>query len=220
MKVRYTRISTLNQNDDRQTKKDTLKLYSDKINGSVPFAKRPEGSRLVKDILNGNTITDVVVTNINRLGRNNIDILTTIEFFTDNGINLHIEDLNINSLIDGKRNPLFNLVIGVLTSLAQMQKEEIKESQKQGIAIAKNNGKYNDRAKRGKANEDNIIHKYKDVIKDLKTGKYSINELSKKLYIIYDKKYYSMTADELRKYKGQTLHRNTLTNIKKNLIFN
>lgn len=219
MKVRYTRVSTFEQNESRQTKIDDLKLYSDKINGSVPFAQRPQGAKLLKDITKANNnITDIVVTNVNRLGRSNIDILQTIEFFTQNNINLHIEDLNIDSLVQGKPNPLFNLVIGVLTSLAQMQKEEIKESQRQGIANAKKDNKYDDRAKRGGANKENQLHKYKDVIRDLKTKKYSINELSKRLYFIYDKKYYSMTANELRAYKGQTVTRATLSNIKKNLI--
>lgn len=160
-------------------------------------------------------VDEVIVSNINRLGRSNADIINTIEFFTENGVNLYLEDLKLSSLADKKPNPLFNIVIAVLSSMAQMQREEIKETQRQGIELAKKNKIYVTRETRGKADTNNQLHKYKDVLRDLKTEKYSINELSKKLYYIYDKRYYNMTASDLKKYKGQTLSRQTITKLKR-----
>lgn len=212
--VKYIRVSTLEQNSGRQkSNTDDIHIYEDKISGVVPFAQRPQGNRLIKDIING-LVDEVIVSNINRLGRSNVDIINTIEFFIENSVNLYLEDLKLHSLIDNKRNPIFNIVIAVLSSMAQMQREEIKETQKQGIELAKKNKRYLTRETRGKADTNNQLHKYKDVLRDLKTGKYSINELSKKLYHVYDKRYYNMTANDLKRYKGQTLSRQTLTKLK------
>lgn len=213
--VKYIRVSTQEQNTERQKNNiGDIHIYEDKISGVVPFAQRPQGNRLIKDIING-LVDEVIVSNINRLGRSNADIINTIEFFTENGVNLYLEDLKLHSLLDNdKRNPVFNIVIAVLSSMAQMQREEIKESQKQGIELAKMNKRYVLRERRGEADRNNQLHKYKDVLRDLKTGKYSINELSKKLYHVYDKRYYNMTANDLKRYKGKTLSRQTITKLK------
>lgn len=212
--VKYIRVSTQEQNTGRQkSNTENIDIYEDKISGVVPFAQRPQGNRLIKDISNG-LIGEVIVSNINRLGRSNVDIINTIEFFIENGVNLYLEDLKLHSLVDNKRNPIFSILISVLSSMAQLQREEIKETQKQGIELAKKNKRYITRETRGKADTTNQLHKYKDIIRDLKADKYSINELSKKLYHVYDKRYYSMTANDLKRYKGQTLSRQTITKLK------
>lgn len=53
MKARYIRVSTLNQNIERQLKNqhsDEI-LYIDKVTGSAPFIERPQAYKLIKDIL-------------------------------------------------------------------------------------------------------------------------------------------------------------------------
>ena len=73
MKARYIRVSTLNQNIERQLAKqykDEI-LYIDKISGSIPFIKRPEALKLMKDVVE-NKIKYVSISSIDRLGRNTL----------------------------------------------------------------------------------------------------------------------------------------------------
>jgi len=83
MKVGYIRVSALDQNVARQ--ETALKSYIDKCSGAIAFANRPEAMKLLRDI---DTITEVQVHSIDRLGRNTLDIMQTIQFFTDKGINV------------------------------------------------------------------------------------------------------------------------------------
>ena len=49
MRVKYIRVSTEEQNTERQHE-DSLKMYIDKISGTVAFEDRPAASKLLKDI--------------------------------------------------------------------------------------------------------------------------------------------------------------------------
>ncbi|PQJ31913.1 transposase [Nonlabens arenilitoris] len=171
MKARYNRISTANQNLERQLAKQAKgeTIYNDVISGSVLFNKRPKGQELTEDIKSGK-ITYVSVSSIDRLGRNLIDILQTVQFFTDNGVNLMVDNLGITSLIDGKPNSTFNLIISVMGNVAQMERETLLERQREGIAIAKAKGTYKGRVRGSVEAKEDFLSKYPDVIKSLKKG--------------------------------------------------
>lgn len=80
MIAKYIRVSTTDQNTGRQETTSTdVKQYVDKISGAVKFAERPQASKLIKDIEQGK-IDEVIIHNIDRIGRNQLDILTTIEY--------------------------------------------------------------------------------------------------------------------------------------------
>ena len=149
----YSRISTVGQNTGRQITNfkshgefKAENLYIDKVQGNVPFLERPEASKLF-DIATSNKSenTTIVVDSIDRLGRNLIDILHTIERFTSNGINLKSLKEGFETLIDGKENQMAKIVISVMGSIAEMERNRIKERTAEGIKIAKANGKYKGR---------------------------------------------------------------------------
>ena len=81
MIANYIRVSTLEQNTARQETNGLT--YTDKCSGSIPFAERKEAKKLLKN----EAITEVHVHSIDRLGRNTLDIMQTIQNFTDKGIN-------------------------------------------------------------------------------------------------------------------------------------
>ena len=81
MRVAYIRVSTLDQNPDRQLRVDIEKNYIDKCSGSISFSERPEAKKL----LSNTNVTEIVVHSIDRLGRNTIDIMQTIQHFTNLG---------------------------------------------------------------------------------------------------------------------------------------
>ena len=107
----------------------------DKVSGSVPFNKRPEGAKLVKLIQEGK-VARVVVEEISRLGRNVIDVSETLKFLEEYKVNLNIRNMGIESMVEGKPNPTFRLILQIMASISEMEKEHIKERTAQGRAVA------------------------------------------------------------------------------------
>jgi len=168
MKARYIRISTPDQNLERQLVKKHLneKLYIDVCSGSIPFKERPKG----KELLNTKGITYISVDAIDRLGRNLLDILTTLQYFDDNHIILKVENLGIESLVNKKPNPAFKLIVSVLANISEMERETMLERQREGIAIAIAKGKYKGRVRGSKESDEDFLNRYPEVIKYLKKG--------------------------------------------------
>ncbi|MEN3324317.1 recombinase family protein [Mariniflexile soesokkakense] len=172
MKARYNRISTANQNIERQLAKENPNevIYNDVISGSVPFAKRPKGSELFEAVNNG-TINYISVSSIDRLGRNTLDILKTLELFNNKGVTLKVDNLGIESITNGKPNQVFNLIISVMSNVSEMERETLLERQREGIALAKLKGVYNGRVKGSTESRDEFLNKYKKVVRQLNKGK-------------------------------------------------
>lgn len=172
MKARYSRISTANQNLERQLAKQNPDevLFNDVVSGSVPFSERNKGKELIS-LIEAKTITFVAVSSIDRLGRGLHDIIRTLEYFNAMGVVLRVDNLGLESIVLGKINPTFNLIISVMANVAQMERETLLERQREGIAIAKAKGIYNGRVKGSVESDSDILAKYKDVVKFLKMGK-------------------------------------------------
>ena len=78
MKVIYGRISTAEQNEERQLEKG-VKSFIDKCSGAVPFMERPQAKKLL-DYLKTNPDCETVILSVDRIGRSTLDILQTIQF--------------------------------------------------------------------------------------------------------------------------------------------
>lgn len=171
MKARYIRVSTGNQNTGRQLQKShpNEKLYIDIISGATPFSKRPEGEKLLKDIGAG-LIDYISVHSIDRLGRNLFDILTTLELLNEKKIVLKVDNLGIESLVNDKPNSAFKLIISVIGNIAEMERDSLLERQREGIAIAKAKGVYKGRELGSKETDEEVLDKYKEVVKYIKKG--------------------------------------------------
>lgn len=154
MKVKYIRVSTTEQNTDRQEKFEG-KIYRDEISGSTPFAERPQAKKL----LSNKDITEVQVHSIDRLGRNTLDIMQTIQNFTSKGINVVSEKEGLNTIIDGKENPIAKMMVGILGTLAEFELSRAKERQSEGIAERKRKGLYMGREKGTTESIDKFINK-------------------------------------------------------------
>jgi DNA invertase Pin-like site-specific DNA recombinase len=144
MTVFYTRVSTVLQNSARQSEniKDDWKLMEDKCSGTIPFFERPCGKK-IKELSEKGQLTELIVHQIDRLGRNLDDILQTISFFTRNKINVIVRQQNLETLnADMSENDISKMIISILGTVAEMERKMIRERQLEGIAIAKANGKY------------------------------------------------------------------------------
>ena len=137
---KYIRVSTPEQNTARQ--KDGLIPIVDICSGSIPFEDRPGGEALMRKVQLG-FVGSVSVQSIDRLGRNTLDILTTIKWFTKQGVNIISQKEGLQTLLpDGTENPTAKLMIGILGTLAEFELSRIKERQMEGIAKAKERGVY------------------------------------------------------------------------------
>jgi DNA invertase Pin-like site-specific DNA recombinase len=175
----YTRISsTVSQTSARQLQNfkshegfDAKRVYSDKVQGNVPFLQRPEASKLFDEVTSSANTVTVVVDSIDRLGRSLLDILNTIDLFTRNGINLKSLKEGFNTLLDnGKENPTAKLVISVMGSIAEMERNRIKERTSEGIKIAQAKGKYQGRKLGAVQTTEKLLGRHVDVLKKLQKG--------------------------------------------------
>lgn len=171
MRARYIRVSTGAQSIARQEEKQLKeeKVYIDIVSGSVPFKEREQGKELLKAI-EDNEINYISVSSIDRLGRNLYDILTTLEFFKDKGVITKVDNLGLESLIEGRENQAFKLIISVMANIAEMERDTILERQREGIAVAKAKGVYKGREKGSSESIEDFLFKYKEVIKSIKKG--------------------------------------------------
>lgn len=171
MKARYIRVSTANQKTERQLQKSypDERLYIDIISGAIPFKEREKGKKLIRDIEKGN-IDYISVHSIDRLGRNLFDILTTLELLNDKQITLKVDNLGIESLVKKKPNSAFKLIISVMANIAEMERETLLERQREGIKIAVAKGVYKGRIKGSVETNEQVLEKYKEVVKFLNKG--------------------------------------------------
>lgn len=171
MRVKYIRVSTEEQNTGRQevNAKDFSKIYIDKVSGATKFSERREAKKLIADIETG-IVSEVHIGAIDRLGRSILDILTVIEYYNSKGINLFIENIGMFSLVGGKPNPSFKMIVSVLGNVAEMERLNMLERQRQGIELAKVNGKYSGRLLGTTISDEQLLEKYKVVAKELKKG--------------------------------------------------
>lgn len=177
MKARYVRISTPDQNYERQLRnqhKDET-VFVDVCSGSVPFKERPEAQKLLKE----SEITYLTIKAIDRLGRNLYDILATLQHFEERGIDVYVEDLGIKSIVNGKPNPTFKMIVSVLANVAEMERNTMLERQKEGIAIAKAKGKYKGRVRGSTEPTEVFLERYQSVVKKLKEERHSLREIAK-----------------------------------------
>ncbi len=176
----YSRVSTAGQNSGRQNENfkkipgfKPENLFVDKIQGNVPFMERPEAARLFDHVTSNKKDVDditIYIDSIDRLGRNLIDILNTIELFTQNGINIQSDKEGFRTLINGKENPIAKVVVSVMGSIAEMERKRIKERTKEGIKIAKAKGKFKGRKPGSTQSDSKLLDRHPIIIAKLKKG--------------------------------------------------
>lgn len=174
----YSRTSTVLQNSARQV--ETFKnhegfhpsrLFVERIQGNIPFTERPEAVKLFDELTNNCEPCTVVVDSIDRLGRNLIDILNTIDLFTKNKINLKSIKEGFTTLLDnGDVNPMAQLVISCMGSIAEMNRNQIKIRAMEGIKVAQALGKFQGRKIGAVQSDEKLLHRHQTIVKKLQKG--------------------------------------------------
>lgn len=142
MRVKYNRVSTLIQTGNRfeaDTEKYDIVLL-DKISGSVSFKDRPKSKELIKMIEEGVGISEIVVEEFSRLGRNTGDVIQTLEWLEEKEINVVVRNIGLHSRTNGKKNPVWKMISSIMSSLYEMELENILERTSVGRMVYVQNG--------------------------------------------------------------------------------
>lgn len=128
MRVKYNRVSTFQQSGNRfsaDNEKYDLTLL-DKVSGTVEFKEREKGKQLSKLIEEGQ-VEELTVEELSRLGRNTGDCIRVLEWLDENRVNVIIRNLGIQSRPNGIKNPVWKMITSVMSSLYEMELENIRE---------------------------------------------------------------------------------------------
>ena len=139
MKIGYIRVSTQEQNTIRQEvlmkSLGVDEIYIDRMSGKN--ANRPELQKMMEYVRKGDT---VIVESISRFARNTRDLLELVEKLTAKGV----EFVSRKEAID-TTTPTGKFILTVFGAVAELEREYILQRQREGIAIAKEQGKYKGR---------------------------------------------------------------------------
>lgn len=189
LKIKYARISNALQQSARQeiNKEKYDKILVDKISGTIPFFERPMG-KLIYQMTEENRLDTLYIHSVDRLGRNLLSTLSTIEYFNKRNVPIHIENMQLITMVNGKINPTVSALVQLHGIFAEFENVIRAERQAEGIAIAKLKNKYNGRAKNSQEDALRFLSKPKNkrALELLKTGELSSREISKAVGLHYN----------------------------------
>lgn len=172
MKIFYSRVSTIEQNDSRQLNELSGfdYIFSDKCSGIIPLFERPKGQQ-IKKLIDEGQLKELTIHSIDRLGRDTISVLEIWRYLTQKNIKIVCRNPNFQNLNDDNTVNIFSeLMLSILSIMSDFEKNLIKERQKEGIAKAKIEGKYRGRVVNSKESTVEFLEKpkVKQIIKQLK----------------------------------------------------
>lgn len=136
MKVAYVRVSTIEQNEARQLealeKFEIEKWFVEKISGKD--TNRPELQKMLEYVREGDTI---YIHDFSRLARSTKDLLEIVERLNEKGVHLVSNKENIDS-----STPTGKLMLTMIGAIAEFERQNLLERQREGIEIAKREGKF------------------------------------------------------------------------------
>lgn len=176
-KIGYARVSTKEQNLDLQIEYlnnngvDNGLIFIDKgVSGTVAPAQRDGFKQLLQKARSGDTL---VVYKLDRISRKYDDVQDVIKTLKDMGLNFEIGGLpNINTGNKLMDKALTDMLLNLLGYVAENERAFIKERQRDGIELAKKQGRFKGKPKKYSANSKDKYGRYvyNQIVEDLKSG--------------------------------------------------
>lgn len=155
MKIGYVRVSTQEQNTIRQEvlmhSLGVDQLYIDRASGKN--AERPELKKMLTYVRQGDT---VIVESISRFARNTRDLLDLVEQLTVK----QVEFISQKEAID-TTTPTGKFMLTIFGAVAELEREYILQRQREGIAIAKEQGRYTGRKPISPPNFESVVKQWR-----------------------------------------------------------
>jgi len=183
MRIKYNRISHALQSGSGNRFQNDTEIYDltllDKISGTIAFKDRPKGVELTKLVEEGK-VTEIVIEEFSRIGRNTGDVINTLLWLEEKKINVVVRNLGLQSRPNGERNPIWNMISSIMSSLYAMELENIKERTSVGRLVYVQNGGRLGRPAGTSENNKSFLDKpaSQAIIKGLRKG-LTIREISK-----------------------------------------
>ena len=170
MKIGYIRVSTQEQNTIRQEAlmeaMGVDEVYIDRMSGKN--TNRPELQKMMEYVRKGDT---VIVESISRFARNTRDLLELVERLTAKGV----EFVSRQEAID-TTTPTGKFMLTVFGAVAELEREYILQRQREGIAIAREQGKYTGR-------KPIQTPEFEQVVRDWRSGRITAVEAMRTLHM-------------------------------------
>ncbi len=170
MNIGYVRVSTLEQNEDRQVealrKYNIDKFFVEKV--SAKDTNRPQLNAMLEFVREGDT---VYIHEFSRLARSVKDLLSIVESLKLKNVHLVSNKENLDTTT-----PTGMLMLTMIGAIAEFERKQILERQREGIAIAKRKGKYKGRTVK-QIDESTFTKEYAL----FKERKFTKSELSRRL---------------------------------------
>ena len=178
--VIYARVSSTGDRQDTARQVAELKKYAAASGLEVVkcFEEKASGAKDDREVLtdcldflrSGGAGT-LLLSELSRLGRNVRKILDVADDLSKAGVNIHILDLNIDTLLpDGTENPVAKLLLTVLGLGAEIERKNIVSRLNSGRRRAIENGVKMGRRKGSKLSDGEILAKYPKVVSKLRKG--------------------------------------------------
>ncbi|KLT66470.1 recombinase family protein [Pedobacter sp. BMA] len=181
MRVKYNRVSTAKQNGQRfEIDKEQYDLtLLDNVSGSMAFKDRPKG-KILTDLIEAGKVTEVILEDFSRIGRNTGDVISNMEWLEEKGINITVRNLGLQSRPNGERNPIWKMITSVMSSMYEMELQNIKERTSAGRAMYIQKGGFIGRPVGTTESQADFLNKESSVqiLKQLKKGK-TVRDISK-----------------------------------------
>lgn len=138
----YCRVSTSDQTPDNQVQEIAAagyqlapqRIIKETVSGSVAASEREGWGRLVNKLEAGDVL---VVTKLDRLGRNAMDVRSSVEWLAAMGVRVHCLALGGMDLTS----PAGKMTMGVINAMAEFERDLLIERTQAGLARAKAEGK-------------------------------------------------------------------------------
>lgn len=181
MKIKYNRISSISQTGNRyehDTEKYDLTML-DRVSGSVLFFERTKGLEL-KKLVEDQKVKELVVEEFSRLGRNTGDVINTLDWLDKHKVNVFVRNIGLYSRPNGERNPIWKMISSVMSSLYEMELDNIRERTRVGRLMYIQKGGVLGRKIGTNESENDFINKPKSQkILDYLKKEYTIREICK-----------------------------------------
>lgn len=182
MKILYTRVSTQEQNPDRQlTNVDGFDyVLVDRCSGLIDLFDRPKGSQ-IKKLIDDGKLTHLEIHSIDRIHRTTIGAIQLWKYFTDLNITLVCRNPNIRNF-DANGNPdkFSETLMSLLAVMSGFEKSLIKERQMEGIRLRQAKGLYMGRRINTQETPEKHLQKERSIriLDYLKKGTYTAREVA------------------------------------------
>ena len=183
----YSRVSSESQDNERQIINlkqvaeqkgwHVRRTFQEKVSGTSKAGSRIEFKSLI-DYIEKTHIDVVMVSEISRVGRRVVDVLNIVELLHERSIALYVQQFNMLTFENGKENPITKMLLQMLSIGAEMENNQRRIRQIEGIKLAQMRQIYKGRKKGAKTSPSKLVSKYKNVADLLDKSELSVRRIA------------------------------------------